>query len=107
MITASISYNHELWECSLKVEGHAGYDEEGKDIVCASASILAYTLAQMLSYFGERVEADVNLEIGNTTILCKCKDYRGFVKTVHAFNFAETGYQLLEHNYPQYVRLNA
>ena len=105
MITASISYNHELLELSLKVEGHAGYDEEGKDIVCASASILAYTLAQMLSYYEGGVESDINLESGNTIISCKCKGLSPFTKAVHAFNFAETGYRLLAHNYPQYVRL--
>jgi uncharacterized protein YsxB (DUF464 family) len=28
----------------LKISGHAGYDEEGEDIVCAGVSALGYTL---------------------------------------------------------------
>ena len=105
MITVSVSINFELFELSLTAMGHAGYAEEGKDIVCASASILTYTLAQMLMQWDGRVESDINLESGNTTISCKCKDKGGFVKAVHAFTYAETGFQLLAHNYPQYVRL--
>ena len=31
-----------------KIQGHAGYAENGKDIVCAAASILAFSLAEGL-----------------------------------------------------------
>lgn len=36
----------------LSVEGHAEYAEKGKDIVCASVSILFYTLADSLENSG-------------------------------------------------------
>ena len=39
LVTYYRSYNR------LTVEGHAHSGEPGKDLVCASASILAYTLA--------------------------------------------------------------
>ena len=34
--------------CGLKVKGHAGYAEEGSDIVCAAASILITTCVNAL-----------------------------------------------------------
>ena len=34
--------------CGLTVKGHAGYAEEGSDIVCAAASILITTCANAL-----------------------------------------------------------
>ena len=34
--------------CGLKVKGHAGYAEEGSDIVCAAASILITTCINAL-----------------------------------------------------------
>ena len=53
---------------SLRLEGHAGYAEHGKDIVCASASILAYTVAQYVKYEDEhgtlKAPAEIKLESG-------------------------------------------
>jgi uncharacterized protein YsxB (DUF464 family) len=84
---------------SLKLEGHAGYAEPGKDIVCASASILAYTLASIVDSFDE-IESAIDLTSGDTTIECECN-----TSTRNAFAYTKVGYALLAQNYPQYVRL--
>lgn len=89
---------------SLRLEGHAGYAEEGKDIVCASASILAYTLASLIESHG--IKSTTNLEGGDATIECECTDHPMMDVIRDAFNFALWGYTLLEQNYPQYVRVN-
>jgi uncharacterized protein YsxB (DUF464 family) len=88
---------------SLWVEGHAGYAEEGKDIVCASASILAYTLASIVESFD--IESTISLESGDTVIECECEDHETFVSIKNAFNYTLIGYTLLKHSYPQYVSL--
>ena len=90
---------------SLRLEGHAGYAEIGKDIVCASASILANTLASIVSSFDE-VESVIDLASGNATIECECEDEQTFISIKNAYHYTEIGYALLEHTYPQYVRLN-
>ena len=90
---------------SLRLEGHAGCAEHGKDIVCASASILAYTLASIVDSFDE-VESIIDLKEGDTTIECKCKDDETYVKVANAYHYTEVGYALLAHNYPQYVSLH-
>ena len=95
---------------SLRIEGHAGYAEDGKDIVCASASILAYTAAQFVmeaEHKGDLASpAEIRLDSGDTLVSCEPVD-----DTWHAvqniFLFVKIGYALLEHNYPQYVRLEA
>ena len=38
----------------LKVSGHAGFDEEGKDIVCAAVSVLTLNLANSIEHFCEK-----------------------------------------------------
>ena len=83
---------------SLRVEGHAGYAEVGQDIVCASASILAYTFASIVESLCE--DATISLKSGDTIIECESKP-----KTRNAFYYTKVGYELLEHNYPQYVSL--
>ena len=89
---------------SLRLEGHAGYADIGKDIVCASASILAYTLASIVDSFDE-IEPVIDLTSGDTTIECECKDDETYVKVANAYHYTKIGYALLAHNYPQYVRL--
>lgn len=37
------------------VEGHAGYDEKGKDIVCSSVSTLAISLVKNLLAFEQKI----------------------------------------------------
>jgi uncharacterized protein YsxB (DUF464 family) len=93
---------------SLRLEGHAGYAEIGKDIVCASASILAYSVAQIVKEAEHKGDLasppHIHLEGGDTLVTCEpCEDTYEAVQG--AYLFAKTGYALLAHNYPQYVRL--
>ena len=107
MIDVTYSNNAELFALSLTIKGHSGYAEHGKDIVCASASILAYTLAHMVSlYEGKLVDMPtIELASGDTIIACECKHRDGYATVLKAFQFAVEGYSLLARNYPQYVRL--
>ena len=91
---------------SLRLKGHAGYEEHGKDIVCASASILAYTLATIVERF-EDVDTIIRLKSGDTSIECLCKDEETYRKVADAYHYAKVGYALLFREYPQYVRLYA
>lgn len=93
---------------SLRLEGHAGYAEDGKDIVCASASILAYTVAQFVTEAERKGDlvapAQIHLERGNTLITCVPTEDAYFTLQ-NAYSFALIGYALLENNYPAHVTL--
>ena len=91
---------------SLRVKGHAGYAEHGKDIVCASATILAYTLSHIVDWI-DGVEPRTDMKSGDTTIECMCSDEEALKKAKEAYHFAEVGFALLQRQYPQYVRLHA
>ena len=99
-----VTFTESYDKLSLRLEGHAGYAEHGNDIVCASASILAYTLASIVDSFTD-VESIINLTIGDTTIECICVEEETYTKVANAFHYTQIGYALLAHNYPQYVRL--
>lgn len=98
-----VTFTESPEKLSLRLEGHAGYAEHDKDIVCASASILAYTLASIIESFG--IESTIRLDAGDSLIECKCNDRETFTSVKNAFNYTLIGYALLEHTYPQYVRL--
>jgi uncharacterized protein YsxB (DUF464 family) len=92
----------------FEVDGHAGQDDSGHDIVCSAASILAYTLAQTMRYIDDEDGFEgnpvIHLSEGKATILVTPKEeYEGEV--LQSFFTVEVGYSLLAQNYPQYVEL--
>ena len=40
---------HDGYICSYKISGHAGYADQGKDIICSAMSMLAINTANSLS----------------------------------------------------------
>lgn len=93
---------------TLRLIGHAGYAEHGKDIVCASASILVYTFAQMMTdlYQQGRLleEPMIRLEDGDAAIRVKPNDW-GIMDARYALLMAQTGFELLQANYPENLQL--
>ena len=49
MINISIVTDKKGFVWGFEIKGHAGYDEYGKDIVCAAVSTLAYTAVGAIS----------------------------------------------------------
>lgn len=93
---------------ALTVDGHAHYDDVGKDIVCASASILAYTVAQSVKSMHDRgllkKKPTIKLKDGDACVVCK-PSKSGTVEANYAYHFAQVGFALLAHNYPDFVRV--
>lgn len=92
----------------LTVKGHAGQAPKGQDIVCASASILACTVAQTVILMREqgklKKKPTIRLESGDTVITCK-PNRAYFNEAAHTFYVAEVGYILLNHSYPDFVQV--
>ena len=110
MVTAEFFTNKESGSITLKLTGHAGQAKKGEDIVCAGASILAYTVAQALQFMYEQGELQkkphIKLKEGDTIIVAKPKPER-YEETLHTFFVAQVGYSLLAKTYPQYVTLSS
>ena len=95
----------------LTVEGHEGSDDRGHDLVCASASILAYTVAQIVRTMEHHGDLEgkpcIELNEGDASIILRCKNNDIYAEARHTFFVAETGYSLLAHNFPQYVEVKS
>lgn len=90
-------------EFGLSMSGHAGYSVNGNDIVCASASTLAYTLWGFLENCSSVSELNTAERAGEMEISCV-----GDRKIVHtAYNMALIGFLQLEKAYPQHVKVDA
>lgn len=93
---------------TLKVLGHSGYANIGQDIVCASCSILAYTVAQFVKTAekkGDLKSAPIlKLDIGDAEIVCEPTE-DGYNAIRASYLFSQVGYALLAYNYPKYVSI--
>ena len=109
MIKVKIRTHDSTRYLRLTIEGHAGSADKGHDLVCASASILAYTVAQLvqaMEHHGDLVgKPCIELNEGDASIILRCKDDDIYAEARHTFFVAQTGYSLLAHNFPQYVEL--
>ena len=103
----SVKITEEGNTLSLRLKGHAGYDVVGKDIVCASASILVYTVAQLvyeMDACGRLSESPlVRLCEGDALVEAECKDQMALKEARKIMHFAKAGYSLLQNTYPEYI----
>ena len=90
---------------SVTVEGHAQSGEVGHDLVCASASILAYTLASFVENMEEAGQVSypfIVLEEGNVWIEVD-PHYNLRPAITLVFDSICGGFELLARNYPDNI----
>ena len=89
----------------LIIEGHARSGEPGHDLVCASASILAYTLGAAVANMSAAKQirdAKIELKPGEGEI--SCKTIRRFEAPVTlVFDTICAGFELLANDYAEYI----
>lgn len=108
MITATFVMDGQSGDIILRVEGHADAAPKGQDNICAGASMLAYTLAQVLTFMYEEgslhKRPQIKLDEGDTLITARPVEGR-YNECLHAFYVVQVGFALLARSYPQYVEL--
>jgi uncharacterized protein YsxB (DUF464 family) len=101
MIT--VIYNRDI--NSVIVEGHARSGVAGHDLICASATILAHTLAAFAKNTQKAKQSHklvVKLEDGYAEISCKPKSNCKAAITL-VFDSICAGFELLANSYPKYI----
>lgn len=81
----------------LTMSGHAEYAEAGKDIVCAGASTLLFTLINHLELIGEAYNCDYSK--GYAEVAAWGRQGRD------AFDVIMTGFRMLSTKYPDRVQV--
>ena len=89
----------------VTMEGHAQSGEEGHDLVCASASILIYTLASFVENMKgakQTYSPTVVLKEGDALVSCEPPNrYKGAITLV--FDSICGGFELLARDYPDNI----
>ena len=109
MITVTFFRDEKSRTLVLKLSGHAGAAKAGHDIICASASILAYTVAQEAKNMERRHQLAeppyIRLKEGDAQITVRPVNDAAYADALHTFYVAQVGFELLAYNHPQYVEL--
>lgn len=79
----------------FSVRGHAGAAPKGEDLVCAAATILARAL-------GETVRGEKYLKIQDGEFVLRCEPTG---QNMAYFDVIEKGYELLEQQYPEFIKI--
>lgn len=108
MITAKFYQRKDDGSIRMTLRGHAGWAEKGKDLVCASATMLAYTAAQAVEFLYEqgklKRKPKIKIREGSATIIATPAE-EGYAETLYAFWVVQCGAHVLAHNYPDNVKL--
>lgn len=89
----------------LTVRGHAGSAEQGKDLVCAGASMLVFTLADTLKALeNESFRPRITLEPGYAVFDAKAENGETMFAAIAAMFTVCCGFRRLAAEDPQFVR---
>ena len=92
------------WSAGMRVEGHAGYDSTGRDIVCAACSVLVQALASSLANVG--LKQTRRQESGSFWYeISKTGKEELVTYAMGAYGMAVTGLEMLAAAYPQNVAI--
>lgn len=93
----------------LEVQGHAGQAPRGHDVVCAGASTLFCSLAEMLVHSkekGELISLDIEYSQGFGHV--RAVPATCFESALRcAFDTVRLGYEHLAKNFPEHIRLTS
>lgn len=101
-----IEVRYDLKAHSLEVRGHADYAPVGHDIVCAGASILAFTLVESLLGMKDfqTCYPEYLLEKGDASIKFFPKEEFAQYPNI-VFTSILKGFEILEKNYPNHIKI--
>ena len=90
----------------MEVKGHAGYDEKGKDIVCAGISMLTGALAGVLEEAKERGRPGFGFREKDGELTIWAEPGIGSLGEIKSyFRMAVKGLRMIQEEYPKHVEV--
>lgn len=106
MIEITLWQNQKQQIKEFLVEGHAGYGEEGWDIVCAGVSALTIATVNGLT---EYVSLPLDVEVEDGYVHCTLKDHMTETQMIQGEAILKTmvlAFKNMENEYGQYLNIN-
>ena len=92
---------------SVEVEGHAGYDVSGKDIVCSAVSAITQTALEGIEYFSKsKVKKEINEKRGYLKfVLPEPKEEQEKIQVQAIVKAMEIGLKDLESGFKSHLKV--
>ena len=98
MITARFYQKPSNGSIHMTLKGHAGAAPKGEDLVCASATMLAYTVAQAVQFMHEqgklKKKPKIRITDGEATIIATPIE-EAYAEALHTYWVAQCGIHVL------------
>lgn len=104
MINITIHKTNNTFD-GFEVIGHSDYEESGRDIVCASVSILSYTALNSMNLVAGISEKYIHYGVDEDTGFLKINTRKNNDKTDVIYRNFLVGIQLLLEDYGDYITL--
>ena len=108
MITARFYQKPSNGSIHMTLKGHANAAPKGADLICAAATQMAYTVAQVAQFYYEdgklTQKPKIRIREGDAVVIATPTE-DSYAEVLHAFWVAQAGIHVLTRNYPQYVKL--
>lgn len=108
MITARFYQKPSNGSIHMTIKGHADTAPKGEDMVCAAATMLAYTVAQAVKFMYEsdklKTKPKIQFKDGEAVVIATPKE-DAYAEVLLTFWVAQCGIHVLVHNYPTNVKL--
>jgi len=104
MITVSITEKHS--QCKIRIRGHSGASPRGEDLICAAASALAFSAAEVFSRYerdGDIFDLRIDFEPGKMDIGFRTSERKESV--AGALSAIKCGIEVLSEKFPQNLTL--
>lgn len=103
-MVASLERRGELYQLTVTADGHAGYDVEGRDIVCASISTIMECIRSITE--ARHPQAVSDGRSGHIDVVCQFSTREAALQAfVDVFPLVEVAEDLANH-YPDYVSVD-
>jgi uncharacterized protein YsxB (DUF464 family) len=103
-----IEVSYDVAKLSITAKGHAGYAEEGKDIVCAGVSALLFALPNAFDRTLTGYVMEQDKETGYFYIMADMSGYCSAPRfqALLIFETVWAGLELIARQYPEYLKIN-
>lgn len=108
MITVRFYQKPSNGSIHMTIKGHANTAPKGEDMVCAAATMLAYTVAQAVKFMYDsdklKTKPKIQFKDGEAVVIATPKE-DAYAEVLLTYWVAQCGIHVLVHNYPNNVTL--
>lgn len=104
-----ITFTESDGKYTMRCHGHSGYAKKGADIVCAAATMLAYTYAQAVQnlFDGGMLKNAPDLDFADGAAMIQAEAHGEDAERLRTTIYTvQAGAMCLASNYPQYVTVH-